>query len=227
MRAIIGKLLLPCSILLAVSCGPASKTAVKLRGSEGLGRKVQARSEGVRLASADSLAVSRRILLEETRELKETALEMVPAARVSLTIRAQDLVNLPEGAKYGASEGRATVEVQRVGDTYVAISRCDSIARQCVRYESAIRRQEASIDSLNSVISDLRSKYTQMALEAHSNRTASTVVEAGTKSPWDKRWKLFAFGAIIGMAALAGGQILWKRNKIGHYLRKLITNLFK
>lgn len=227
MRTIKRKLLLPFSILLAVSCGPASKTATRLLTSEDLDTMAQVRAERVHHASADGLAVSSRILQEEMRGLTQTALEMVPASQVSLTIQAQDLVDLPEGAKYGATEGRATVEVQRVGNTYVATSKCDSIARQCVRYESTIRRQNTSIDSLNSVISDLRSKYTQMALEARSNRTASTVIEAGTKSPWDKKWKLFAFGAIIGMAALAGGQILWKRNKIGHCLRKLITNLFK
>lgn len=56
---------------------------------------------------------------------------------------------LPEGALYGSRNGRASVQVARVGDTVYVDAVCDSLMAQCEWYEEIIRSQARSIDEMS------------------------------------------------------------------------------
>lgn len=45
------------------------------------------------------------------------------------------LSSLPEAAEYRAKKGRASATVKTKGDTIVVYATCDSLQRQCERYE--------------------------------------------------------------------------------------------
>ena len=156
-------LLLAAVALQSVACGPASKTTTYQQTDANQASVLQELSAKADKSAVDSLYYTFRSLQEEMTEMRETFAETVPASQASLTIPAQNLIDLPDGAKYGTSDGRATVEVQRQGDTFIATSRCDSVARQCARYERQVYRQQNTIDSLNSAVKTLNSRLAQMA----------------------------------------------------------------
>ena len=66
---------------------------------------------------------------EQTTTLREYA-EPVPEEQTDMTIPMQNLLDLPDGAKYSAQNGRASVEAEKHGDKIVVRGRCDSIARR-------------------------------------------------------------------------------------------------
>lgn len=61
----------------------------------------------------------------------------IPAASVELAIASDSLRELPEGALYRQSAGRAHIEVRRVRDTIMVSGGCDSLAREVERWEEA------------------------------------------------------------------------------------------
>lgn len=155
------------AVLLYASCGQAKKVAVTQAADVSKENVQLALQEKAGRSAVDSLMFTFRNLQENMTELKETFAETVPLAQAQVAIPLQNLVDLPEGAKYGISDGRATVEVQRLGDNYIATGRCDSVARQCSRYERRVHRQQQTIDSLSAKVCELNSKLSQMAFESY------------------------------------------------------------
>lgn len=219
-------LLLATAALLSVACGPASKTMTYQQTDTNQENVLQALSAKADRAAVDSLYYTFRSLQTEMTELKETFAETVPQAQAQVTIPVQSLIDLPDGAKYGTTEGRATVEVQRQGDTYIATSRCDSVARQCARYERQVSRQQNTIDSLNSAVATLNSRLSQMALESHSNATKTTFSATETKAPPLRGGRWLAAGAALGVAGSIGVQALWKRFSVGSVIKNIFGRIF-
>lgn len=69
----------------------------------------------------------------------------VPAETVSLTMRADSLLKLPEGAVYTARRGRVSVEVRkgRTAGTLEVRASCDSLQRQVEEYVRRTLRSSA------------------------------------------------------------------------------------
>lgn len=59
----------------------------------------------------------------------------VPMSEAVLKIPADSLRKLPEAAEYRARSGQASAVVKHRGDTIIVYATCDSLQRQCERYE--------------------------------------------------------------------------------------------
>lgn len=81
-----------------------------------------------------------RFVCEETEILFET----VPAGSVAVEVSLASLDSLPEGARFGARDGRVELAVVRRGDRLSFEARSDSLARQTVRSSrtEAVRRSD-------------------------------------------------------------------------------------
>ncbi|MGN1211755.1 MAG: hypothetical protein ACI4TM_08710 [Candidatus Cryptobacteroides sp.] len=158
--------------------------------------------------------------------LKATYAEAIPQAEAQMTIPTQNLMDLPEGAKYGTSNGRATVEVEKQGDKIVATSRCDSIARRCEFYERQAFRQQSTIDSLKSTILALNDQIHQMSFEDSLKASQSSFESQETKPP-RTGGKWFAVGLAIGIALTVVLQLLWKRFDAGNLIKRIISKIIK
>ena len=218
--------LLLLAALLLTGCGQANKVAEYRQTETNQEAVLEALSEKADRSAVDSLLYTFRSLKEEMTEIKEIVAETVPASQASLTIPAQNLIDLPDGAKYGTTDGRASVEVQRLGDNYIATSRCDSVARQCARYERQVFRQQSTIDSLHSAIMKLNSKLAQMEVETHSNVVETTYTATETKTPPNRGWRLLAAGAGLGIATSVAVQIAWKRFSVGSLIKNIFGRIF-
>lgn len=77
------------------------------------------------------------------------------------------VAELPDGASYTASEGRATAQLTRVGDNIKVEARCDSVARLCEIYRCIALDYMSTNDSLRKEITklDAKSQQLQEALE--------------------------------------------------------------
>ena len=222
-----GIILLLAVALLCAACGQGNRLATRHTSEASRESGLLELSAKSDRSTADSLYYTSRNLREEMTELRETFSETVPASVASLTIPAGSLIDLPDGAKYGASEGRATVEIQRLGDTFVATGRCDSVARQCARYERQVSRQRNSIDSLNSVVRALDSRLAQMTFESRSNSTETNCSATVAKASPSRGGRWLAAGAAIGVVATTVVLTLWRRLGAGMIIRNLFRKLFK
>jgi len=165
---------------------------------------------------ADSLQKEFRTLRQEMTETRKVFAETIPAAQASLTIAAQSLLELPEGAKFGSSEGRATVEAQRLGDSIVVTGKCDSIARQCEIYERMLASQQGIIYSLFQAIDSLESKASQQAFEMRSSSIEQeTIAEPTTRKSRKGKWHSFLVGLLMGVICCVIVRIVWKQFKTG------------
>lgn len=72
------------------------------------------------------------------------------------------VVELPDGASYTASEGRATVQATRIGDNIKVEARCDSVARLCEIYRYIALDYMTANDSLRKEITKLNAKRRQL-----------------------------------------------------------------
>lgn len=77
--------------------------------------------------------------------------EDIAVIDIPLTVVAE----LPDGAGYIASEGRATAQVTHVGDNIKVEARCDSVARLCEIYRYIALDYMAANDSLRAEITKL------------------------------------------------------------------------
>ena len=67
--------------------------------------------------------------------------EAIPESRVSLKVPMDSVLRLPEGARYTARSGQASVQVGRDEDNNLVVeSACDSIQRRCRQLEEEIIR---------------------------------------------------------------------------------------
>lgn len=216
--------LLVVSALLPVACGTQKKAATYIQEDSSLQEALQVQTEQVAKAVTDSVQYRFQSLQQEMTELRATFIEQIPMSQVQETIPMQSLLDLPEGAKYGTAYGRASVEALRQGDNIVLTGRCDSVARQCTKYEKQTFRQKSTIDSLKAVIDKLHSRLSQMALESESNVNRS-VLETQPKVPQRRSGKWFLAGVVIGTAGGVAAQWLWKRFSLGAIIKGLFTKI--
>ena len=161
----------------------------------------------------DSLLFRYQNLQEELTEMKLAYAEMIPASRVRVTIPLENLMTLPEGGMYGASEGRARVEAERSGNNVILTGISDSVARMCSFYErSAFRLQETN-DSLQAKVAELNSTIAQMDSERRLKEKESIRIEEKTNRPRD--WpKVLAAGTLLGIGIDNGARFLIRRTGI-------------
>lgn len=72
------------------------------------------------------------------------------------------VAELPDGASYTASEGRATAQLTRTGDNIKVKARCDSVARLCEIYRCIALDYMSANDSLRKEITKLDAKRQQL-----------------------------------------------------------------
>lgn len=144
--------------------------------------------------------------------------EGVPEERTEVTIPAQNLLNLPDGAKYSAQNGRVSVEAQRQGDQIVVRGKCDSIARRCTYFENRVFRQRTLIDSLTVRLSEMQAYRARADSLFAAEMLARQAVVRTEKPPATWYWWLLA-GFLAGGAASA---LLTKTNPL-----KAIFSLIK
>ncbi|MEG0807656.1 MAG: hypothetical protein RR410_04815 [Alistipes sp.] len=194
-------LLLTLVMTMMMGCGATKKQSSSESRSE-LSQQNHESHLDQRATSADLLF---RMLDQATEQSRKSLLlqEEIPAAKAVVTIPLKNLINLPQGAGYTArsENGRASLQLIRAGDTIVATSRCDSIARRCLYMESEVFRQRTQIDSLTKMLSD---QTTTIHL-ADSLRTVQAMASsASSEKPPAVRWlKWLSIGVFMGSIATA------------------------
>lgn len=207
----------------AVACGPASKlTAYQQKEADGQA-VYQAEQAQAAQAAYENLHFQFQNLQQEVTEMKATFAESIPQEQIQVTIPTESLIDLPEGAKFGDSSGRATIEAQRRGDNIVLTGRCDSVARQCTLYERQTFRQQSTIDSLRRELQTKNSELSQMAFELASSNSQLAIATEETRKPPRKVGGWFAAGAVLGLAGGAGVNLLCKRFHVGTIIKCLFT----
>ena len=219
-----GHLVLLLAAALSVACGPTKELTAYQQTDKSQESVLQVLDAKANQSALDSLLFRYQNLQEEMTVLKATFAESIPAASAQVTIPTQSLLDLPEGAKYGTSNGRASVEAERQGNTIVVTGKCDSVARRCAVLEQTAFRQCNTIDSLRAVINTLNSELSQIALESES-KTASTTLVTEKRKPPRSGGKWFAAGTILGIAGGLGGQALWKKYHVGALIKGIFTKI--
>lgn len=81
-------------------------------------------------------------------ELRRLTLQPVAQSEVSLTLQADSLAALPEGAQYRAKSGRASVSVSKGKEagTIVVHASCDSLQRLVEAYELKANAYKQQLD---------------------------------------------------------------------------------
>lgn len=187
--------------LLMAACGAVRKSTSEERVSTRQNnRSEQAEAEAAAVQDINSHA-RKQTETDSTTTRREYA-EGVPEARTEMTVPTQNLLNLPDGAKYTAQNGRASIEAQRQGDQIIVRGRCDSIARRCTYFENRVFRQSILIDSLTACIYEMQAYRARadslFAAEALALRTAART----DKPPATWHWWLLT-GFLAGGAASA------------------------
>lgn len=219
-------LLLLLAALCLMACG-STKVATTSK-SEAMTEVVQEVASAViqaETAHAEQHSVLHQVETQQTTTKSED-MEVVPAQTSSLTVPTQNLLDLPEGASYNASEGRSSVEAKRQGDNIVITGNCDSVARRSWRFEQTVFRQCSTIDSLRNVILDQQKLIDEYeALEKARSGTTEQVEQTVKKpSNWHK-WLLG--GVVLGVALCIAVRILWNRTRLGSIIKTLINKVTK
>lgn len=219
-------LLLLLAALCLMACG-STKVATTSK-SEAMTEVVQEVASAViqaETAHAEQHSVLHQVETQQTTTKSEDT-EVVPAQTSSLTVPTQNLLDLPEGASYNASEGRSSVEAKRQGDNIVITGNCDSVARRSWRFEQTVFRQCSTIDSLRNVILDQQKLIDEYeALEKARSGTTEQVEQTVKKpSNWHK-WLLG--GVVLGVALCIAVRILWNRTRLGSIIKTLINKVTK
>lgn len=138
---------------------------------------------------------------EQTTTRQEYS-EPVPEESATTTIPTSSLLNLPDGAKFGAQHGRASVEAERQGDEIIVRGKCDSIARRCTYFENSVFRQRILIDSLTARLDEMQAYRARADSLLEAVSAAYHAAEHTEKPPstWG-RW--FLLGLLAGGAASA------------------------
>lgn len=203
--------------LLMAACGAIKKSA----SEEMVSKRQNNRNEQLEAEAAavhdTNWHAQEQTQTDSTTTRREYA-EAVPEERTDMTIPAQNLLNLPDGAKYSAQNGRVSVEAERQGDQIVVRGKCDSIARRCTYFENRVFRQRTLIDSLTARLSEMqvyRARADSLLAVETMVRQAATRTE---KPPATWHWWLIA-GFLAGGAVSA---LLTKTNPL-----KTIFSLIK
>lgn len=210
------------ALLLMGACGTQNKAA---RHTEAAGEmETKSLSKATSAMSMDSLLHNYQNLQEEVMFLKAAYAEPIPQEEAKVTIPTQNLLGLPDGAKYGATSGRATVEAERSGDEIIVTGRCDSISRRCEYYERQAFRLRDTVDSLKSTIVHLESKLSEMTFERDSIAFQNSFESRETKPP-RTGGKWFIFALLLGIALTVICRLLWKRVNAGNIIKKAISKI--
>ena len=215
--------LLLAAALLSVACAPGKKLTSYQRTDMSMTAVLEQAGQ-YETALSDSLRRMHQNELLETAETKLAFAEPIPAAQVQMTIPTRSLLDLPEGAMFGNSSGRAGVEARRQGDNIIFTSRCDSISRRCTLLERQTFRQRNTIDSLQEAI-ERNSGLSKMTYERSSNAARKASGQVERKAPPARRGSWFAAGAVLGIAGGAGAQLLWKRYGVGSLIKGIFTKI--
>lgn len=117
--------------------------------------------------------------------------EPVPAEKVAVEVPLAALDSLPEGARFGARDGRTEVVAMRRGDRLVVEARSDSMARAVVRTIRSEKLRHS--DSMVAMVVENRA--------GSSFRGQSSTVEHAARSRPGGHWWL-AIGVVLGAALL-------------------------
>ncbi len=183
-------------VMLLASCA-TSRTTSTLQEATLQEAHQSERAEEVAAATLDEQRHNVQQTQTDVLTTKQLFAEPIPSEQTSLEIPTQNLLNLPEGAKYGTHSGRASVEAERRGDNIVVTGKCDSIARRCVYFESQVFRQREVIDSLAQLLIAERAKYRQLDSLSSARSGTMQVVQTTRKSPATWHWWLL-FGFLAG-----------------------------
>lgn len=206
-------------VLLMSACG-----AIKNTASEQTASSEQSRSSAQLEAQAAAVRAVQQHVQEQTQTDSTTTLreyaEPVPEERTDMTIPTQNLLDLPDGAKYSAQNGRASVEAERQGDKIVVRGRCDSIARRCTYFENRVFRQRVLIDSLTVRLDEMQA-YRARADSLLAAVSAAYHATEHTEKPPSVWYRWLLIGFLAGGAASA---LLTKTNPLKAIV-KLIKNI--
>ena len=218
-------LLLLLAMTCLASCSATKSTSSKSETMDEVVQEVASAVIQAETAHAEQHSVLHQVETQQTTTKSEDT-EVVPAQTSSLTVPTQNLLDLPEGASYNASEGRSSVEAKRQGDNIVITGNCDSVARRSWRFEQTVFRQCSTIDSLRNVILDQQKLIDEYeALEMARSGTTEQVEQTVKKpSNWHK-WLLG--GVVLGVALCITIRILWNRTRLGSIIKTLINKVTK
>ena len=218
-------LLLLLAMTCLASCSATKSTSSKSETMDEVVQEVASAVIQAETAHAEQHSVLHQVETQQTTTKSEDT-EVVPAQTSSLTVPTQNLLDLPEGASYNASEGRSSVEAKRQGDNIVITGNCDSVARRSWRFEQTVFRQCSTIDSLRNVILDQQKLIDEYeALEMARSGTTEQVEQTVKKpSNWHK-WLLG--GVVLGVALCIAIRILWNRTRLGSIIKTLINKVTK
>lgn len=218
-------LLLLLAMTCLASCSATKSTSSKSETMDEVVQEVASAVIQAETAHAEQHSVLHQVETQQTTTKSEDT-EVVPAQTSSLTVPTQNLLDLPEGASYNASEGRSSVEAKRQGDNIVITGNCDSVARRSWRFEQTVFRQCSTIDSLRNVILDQQKLIDEYeALEMARSGTTEQVEQTVKKpSNWHK-WLLG--GVVLGVALCIAVRILWNRTRLGSIIKTLINKVTK
>ena len=130
--------------------------------------------------------------------------QTVPESSATLRTTLTSLRDLPDGASYRASDGRASVELRREGDEVYATGHCDSISRLYRYYLSMSLHQSETVDSLQWEFDRSVSRQAFLARELAAMKAGQA---ASSGSPSCSRWPWLIAGCVAG---LTGGLLFSK-----------------
>lgn len=146
--------------VLSVSCAASRSRTQSLQERTSVSQRTEVQVSTEHAAHA----VSERSFREEC----VVAQESVPGGRAVVAVPLAALDSLPEGAGFGAREGRTAVAVRRLGDELVVEARSDSVARRVMRTkrfevrtdrDSSDRRTfESAVSAADTLRSDSRAE---------------------------------------------------------------------
>ncbi len=207
------------AVLLMVACGVTKNAASEHAAStQSTSLNTQLEAQGTAVHDIQRHA-QEQMQAEQTTTRQEYS-EPVPAESATTTIPTSSLLNLPDGAKFGAQNGRASVEAERQGDEIIVRGKCDSIARRCTYFENSVFRQRILIDSLTARLDEMQAYRARADSLLEAVSAAYHAAEHTEKPPstWG-RW--FLLGLLAGGAASAW---LTKTNPLKTIV-KLIKNI--
>lgn len=206
-------------VLLTAACGAIKNTASEqtvTSQQSSLSAQLEAQAAAVHDVQQHA---QEQMQAEQTTTLREYA-EPVPEESATTTIPTQSLLNLPDGAKYSAQNGRVSIEAERQGDKIVVRGKCDSIARRCTYFENRVFRQRVLIDSLTSRLNEMQA-YRARADSLLAAVSAAYHATEHTEKPPSVWYRWLLIGFLAGGAASA---LLTKTNPLKAIV-KLIKNI--
>ncbi len=165
------------SVLLALgSCGAPKETVTSCR-SLSVGEVKSAGMTDSVMQTDVTVTQSRHSVNGTARTTVMEQSQTVPESSATLTVTMTNLRDLPEGASYRASDGRAGIELMRHGDEICATGHCDSVSRLYRYYFDMNLRQSETVDSLMWELDRSRAKQATLARELAGLKAGEAVSE--------------------------------------------------